>query len=94
MKCKSLCVALLLCFFLALFTGCTEDEKKTEAVCVKCGGIATTVLSGPADIMEKNGISLSACSQITSDVYAAYVCESCVGPVAEVKPDADILYNY
>lgn len=66
-------------------TGCTEYTE--EHLNVKCGGTATTTLSGPADIMEKNGISILDCNQITSNIYSAYVCDSCVGPVVEIKPD-------
>ena len=70
-----------------MFTGCTENTK-TQPLCVKCGRTATTTLSGPADIIQKNGLSLSDCKQITSNIYSASVCDSCVGPVAENKPDA------
>lgn len=87
MKRNLLFLVLVLCCFAIMLTGCTED-KKVENLCVKCGGKATTTLSGPADIMQKNGISLSDCKQITSNVYSAYVCDSCIGPVAEIKPDA------
>lgn len=80
-------MVLLLCCFVMMCTGCTEDTK-TEHRCVKCGGTATSTLSGPADIMQNNGISISDCKEITSLVYSAYVCDSCVGRVAKVKPDA------
>ena len=86
MKRNVLFLVLVLCCFAIMFTGCTEDTK-TEQLCVKCGGTATTTLSGPADIIQKNGISLSDCKQITANVYSAYVCDSCIGPVAEIKPD-------
>lgn len=79
-------LVLLICCFTIMCTGCTEDTN-TEHLCVKCGDAATTTLSGPADIMQKNGISISDCKQITSNVYSAYVCDSCIGPVAEIKPD-------
>lgn len=87
MKRNILFLVILICCFMIMFTGCTEDTK-TQPLCVKCGGTATTTLSGPADIIQKNGISLSDCTQITSSVYSASVCDSCVGPVAEIKPDA------
>lgn len=87
MKRNLLCLVLLLCGFAMMCTGCAEDTK-TEHICVKCGGTATTTLSGPADILQKNGISIGDCRQITSNIYSAYVCDSCVGPVAEIKPDA------
>ena len=87
MKRSILFSLLLICCFTIFCTGCTEDTK-TEHLCVKCGKTATTTLSGPADIMQENGISISNCKQITSNVYSAYVCDSCVGPVAKIKPDA------
>ena len=87
MKRNILFLFFLLCCFAMVCTGCTEDTK-TEQLCVKCGGTATTILSGPADIMQKNGIAISDCTQITSNVYSASVCNSCVGHVAEIKPDA------
>ena len=80
--------SLLLTFLLILFTGCTEPESEPKSSCVKCGNTATTTLVGPADIIQKNGISLSDCTTITSNIYSAPVCNSCVGPVAEIKPDA------
>ncbi len=78
---------LLLCSFGIMFAGCAEDTR-TEQLCVKCGGTATTTLSGTAGIMQKNGISISDCKQITSNIYSASVCDSCVGYVADIKPDA------
>ncbi len=87
MKRNILFFLVLMCCLATMLMGCTEDTK-TEHRCVKCGGTATTTLSGPADIMQKNGISISDCEQITSNVYYAYVCDSCIGPVAEIKPDA------
>ena len=87
MKRNILFLVILLCCFATMFTGCTENTK-TQPLCVKCGETATTTLSGPADIIQKNGISLSDCKQITSNIYSVSVCDSCVGPVAENKPDA------
>ena len=84
MKRNILLLIVILCCFAVMCTGCKEDAKH---LCVKCGGIATTTISGPASIMEGNGISVSDCKQITSNVYSAYICDSCVGPVAELKPD-------
>lgn len=86
MKRNIILLILLLCCIAIICTGCTENAK-TEHLCVKCGKTATTTLSGPADIMQENGISISNCKQITSNVYSAYVCDSCVGRVAEIKPD-------
>ena len=83
----SILLVLLLCSFAIMFTGCTNDTK-IEQFCVKCGKTATTTISGPAGIMQKNGISISDCKQIASSVYSASVCDSCVGSVAEIKPDA------
>lgn len=88
MKRNILLSVLFLCCFLVLFTGCEEEDTVTEHLCVKCGKTATTSLSGPADILQKNGISISDCQHIASDIYSAYVCDSCVGPVATIKPDA------
>lgn len=88
MKRNILFLVLLLCCFTIILTGCTEDTKMEQHRCVKCGGTATTTLSGPAEIIQKNGISLINCRQITSNIYSAYVCDSCIGPVAEIKPDA------
>ncbi|MBQ3088055.1 MAG: hypothetical protein IJC36_00300 [Clostridia bacterium] len=81
--------ACLLFFSTLLCVGCTTDDGvNTESLCVKCGGTATTTLTGPADIIEKNGISISECTQITSSIYSAPICDYCLGPVAEIKPDA------
>ncbi len=90
MKRKTMVLVLFLCCFVIMCAGCTEDEK-TEQLCMKCGGIATATLSGNADTMQKNGISISDCKQITSDIYSVSVCDSCIGPVAEIKPDAGFL---
>lgn len=87
MKRNMLFLILLSCFFMIICTGCAE-ETNTKQLCVKCGRTATTTLSGPADIMQKNGISISDCKQITSNVYSAPICDSCTGPVAEIKPNA------
>lgn len=91
MKRNILFLVIIVCCFAIMLTGCTEDTKtqdtKTQPLCVKCGGTATTTLSGTADIMQKSGISISDCKHITSNVYSAYVCDSCLGPVAEIKPD-------
>lgn len=84
MKYKILILSLLVCFCTTCFTACQKQEE--QHFCAKCGAIATTTLSGPADIIEKNGISITQCTQITSDIYTAYVCQSCVGLVAELKP--------
>ena len=81
----NLMLLLLLSCFVIVLIGCTSNTNKN--VCVKCGNTATTTLSGGADIMQKNGISIKDCKEITSNVYSAYVCDSCVGPVADVKPD-------
>lgn len=77
--------ALFIICFAIILSGCEGEEKK---VCAKCGGEATTTLSGPAKIIESHGISLSKCEQITSGVYTAHVCNSCIGPVVEITPDA------
>lgn len=87
MKRNIMVLVLLLCCFVIMCTGCTDDTK-VKKICVKCGRTATTTLCGPADIMQKNGISISDCRQITHNIYSASVCDSCVGPVAEIKPDA------
>jgi len=82
---RNMLFGLLLIFcFVILCTGCT-DNAKAEQACVKCGNTATTVLSGPADIMTKNGISIADCKQVTSIVYSAPICDSCLGPVAKIK---------
>ena len=73
---------LLLCSLALLWTGCAEEEAPTRT-CVKCGNPATTTLSGPAEILQSYGISLADCVEITSNIYSVYVCDSCVGPVAE-----------
>ncbi len=85
MKCKIILFFLSIYCFSLIFVGCTENTEKN--FCVKCGKIATTTLSGPEETMESNGISISECTQITANVYTAYVCNSCIGPVAEIKPD-------
>ena len=80
MKRNIVIFVLLLGCLTMMCIGCASTEEQHR--CVKCGGIATTTLSGPAEILQKNGISISDCEQITSNVYSAYVCDSCVGPVA------------
>ena len=89
MKKYMIILFLLICCISIILCSCTETEdKKTEKLCVKCGKTATTTLSGPSEILKKNGIDISQCKRITSSVYSAPVCDSCVGPVAEIKPDA------
>jgi len=87
MRYKLLLSFLLILSSLLLF-GCTETTKLEPLVnyCAKCGDVATTSLSGPTDILLKNGIPLSKCKPITSNVYAAYLCDACLGPVATVRP--------
>lgn len=85
MKRNIMFLILFIYCFVIMFTGCTEATK-TQQRCVKCGNPATTSLMGPADIIRKNGISVSSCKEITSGVYSASVCDSCVGHVAEIKP--------
>lgn len=87
MKRNILFLVILMCCFAIMFTGCTKNEEP-QPLCVKCGEEATTTLSGPADILQKNGISISDCTQITSNIYSAYICNSCIDPVSEIKPDA------
>lgn len=75
MKRNAILLILLLFCFAMVFIGCTDDtnEKKT---CVKCGGTATTTLSGTADTMQQYGIPIGNCKKITSNVYTANVCDS------------------
>ncbi len=87
MKRSILFLVILMCCFAIMLTGCTENEEP-QPLCVKCGGTATTTLAGPAGIIQKYGISISDCTLIASDIYSAPVCDSCRGPVAEIKPDA------
>ena len=88
MRRKIMCTLLVLACVSALTAGCGLQNKKAEIhYCAKCGREATSTLSGPAKIMESNGIPLSACEQVVSGVYSAYVCGSCTGPVADIKPD-------
>ena len=85
---KTVCTLLALICISALAAGCGAQQKEAEIhYCAKCGREATTTLSGPAEIMESSGIPLSACKQGVSGVYSAYVCGSCTGPVADIKPD-------
>lgn len=84
MKYKKIILSIFICLVM-LFVGCTQENQK-ETLCVKCGAVATTTLSGPADIMAKYGISTNKCTQITTSVYSAPVCDTCVtnmGPVVE-----------
>ena len=87
MKCSRIFLFFVLCWVGIICTGCAMSEE-AEPLCVKCGKIATTTLSGTADIMQKNGISISDCSPITSQIYSANICDSCIGRVANIKPDA------
>lgn len=83
---RNVILLLVICCVLIFCNGCAGNTS-TEHLCAKCGKTATTTISGPADIMQKNGISISDCTKITSNVYTAYICDSCAGPVAEIKPD-------
>ncbi len=77
---------LALCCLIIVFTGCAKSEPKQVARCVKCGNTATSTLMGPAEILRKNGISISQCDLVTGNVYSAPICDSCTGPVAELEP--------
>lgn len=83
-------LAVLFCFVI-MFTKYNKKAKK-ETLCVKCGNIATATISGSVDTMKKNNIPLSECRKITSNVYSAYVCNSCIGEFGPVikwsVPDA------
>ena len=83
--CKKCLTLILSLSMLLCLVACGDSGTKNH--CVKCGSTATTTLSGSADIMEKNGISLSSCNQISSTIYSAYLCDSCCGPVHHVTPD-------
>lgn len=86
MKIK-LCACILSITLLA-FTGygCTQEKEADR--CAKCGAVATTTLSGPAETFKDAGIPLSKCRKITSNVYSAPVCNNCPGwPKAELTPD-------
>ena len=85
MKRNIILFVLILCSFVFSCTGCTEDAQIAHR-CVKCGKIATTTLSGAKEIMQGYGISIGDCRQVTSNVYSAYVCDACAGPVVEITP--------
>lgn len=70
------CIIVLIVLLLA---GCST-AKETHT-CVICGGEANRTLSGPMQQMAAYGISEDECSEITSGVYTAHVCEQCIGPV-------------
>ena len=77
LKRNFLLLLVLACVVAFLCVGCTE-EADAKHTCVKCGDEADTLLSGSADMMRNNGISIRKCRQVTSTVYAAYVCDSCM----------------
>ncbi len=87
MKYKIIFVILFLMCLSVIFTGCSGDtQNDTETIiCAKCGGTATTTISGPAGIMESNGIPLSKCKKTSEYVYTAYICDSCLGPVYRLE---------
>lgn len=74
-------IAVAAIFTLTLF-GCSGTGN-TASNCVKCGNPSTYTLCGPAEQMLSEGISLNKCTQVTSNVYSAPLCDSCMGPVAE-----------
>lgn len=75
MKIKIL-AGLIISILLFSFIGCVE--KKSETACVKCGKEATCTISGTANDMTSEGISLNKCSNITSNIYTAHLCDSCL----------------
>lgn len=63
---------------LLILVGCVKEESKE---CAICGGIANSTFSGPLTQMQDYGISVDECRQITSGIYTANVCSSCVSAV-------------
>ena len=84
---KILNLFLVLVCIAALAAGCGEQPQKEVHYCAKCGREATSTISGPLSLLQKDGIPASACRRITGDVYSAYICGSCTGPVATITPD-------
>lgn len=82
MKRSVIGICLLLSILLTILTGCTSESNEFTP-CAKCGNRATTTISGPEYILQQNGIPISKCKKVTSNVYTAYVCNSCVGRVAD-----------
>jgi hypothetical protein len=74
-KRRLICLISFVCFLAILCSGCSEETSR----CVKCGGVATTILSGSKEIIKQNGISIVDCEEITESVYSAAMCESCIG---------------
>lgn len=76
---------LLAVLSVSLLLGCTAESKPTN-YCAKCGKEATQTFSGPSSQLQSAGIPLSKCKKITSDIYTAYICSNCLGPVVELEP--------
>ena len=87
MKRTILWFILILCSLALLLTGCAQSTPNETARCAKCGGTATTTLSGTDSMMQDYGIPLSKCTLIADNIYSAQVCGSCIGPVVDIKPD-------
>lgn len=88
MKTKFFLSFALIAVLAALLIGCTEQVTETTPAneCAKCGGEATQTVSGTDKDMENLGIPVNNRKRITSNIYRAYLCDSCVGPVVELKP--------
>ena len=85
-KRKIMVFLLVLICLLSMLAGCVGNTEQTKTR-AKCGGKATTTISGTAETLKSSGIPLSACRKITSNIYSADVCGSCTGPVAELTPN-------
>lgn len=74
----------LIVFFLC---GCSKNiAPVVKSYCVKCGNVATQTLSGSEEYMISNDIPISKCTHVASNIYTASICDSCLGPVATIKP--------
>lgn len=80
MKTKTIGILCLLLCMMCLF-GC--GQKEVIHTCTKCGKSPASIISGPDWYMESQGISLGECHQITGNVYQAYLCDDCMGSVAD-----------
>ena len=87
MKRRLFAMLIALVMMATLLAGCTEEPEKVTYSCAKCGDSATKVISGTADYMEDEQIPLSKCKKVVDGIYSARLCDDCMGPVAEIKPD-------